>query len=415
MRPALFRPEVLAQRPDGRHGEVLIAHPPGFVLLITLAVACAVGLIVYACWGEYTRKEHVTGSLVPSRGLIRVFTPQAGTVLEKPVHEGQHVHQGDVLLVLSSERASAATRETQAALLATLRQRRDALRVEQTKQGEIDALAGIAAADRARGLEKELGEARAQLDLQRSRVAAAERTVARHEQLVAARFVAEATVQQKQEELLDQRAHLAETQRIIAGLERDLATARAELASAGLRRANTASAIARQIAELEQQLTEADSRRSVVITAPADGTVTTLLAEPGQTATPGAPLLSLLPAGAELQAQLLVPTRAAGFIRVGQEVVLRYQAFPYQRFGHHLGQVVEVGRSVIQPGEAGQSGGAQEAVYRVTVRLPAQSVQAYGEAMALQAGMALDADVRLDRRRLIEWLFDPLLAVTGRV
>ncbi len=249
----------------------------------------------------------------------------------------------------------------------------------------------------------------------KNRVAAAERTVARHEQLVAARFVAEATVQQKQEELLDQRARLAETQRIIAGLERDLATARAELASAGLRRANTASAIARQIAELEQQLTEADSRRSVVITAPADGTVTTLLAEPGQTATPGTPLLSLLPEGAELQAQLLVPTRAAGFIRVGQEVVLRYQAFPYQRFGHHLGQVVEVGRSVIQPGEAGQSGSTQEAVYRVTVRLPAQSVQAYGEAMALQAGMALDADVRLDRRRLIEWLFDPLLAVTGRV
>ena len=415
MRPALFRPEVLAQRPDGRHGEVLIAHPPALILLVALAVAFTAGLAAYAWWGEYTRKEHVSGSLVPTRGLIRVFPPQAGTVLEKAVREGQPVRQGDVLLVLSSERASTATRETQAAQLAALRQRRDALRAEQAKQTEIDTLSGSAAADRAHGLVKELAEARAQLDLQRSRVAAAERTVARHEQLVAARFVAEATLQQKQEELLDQRARQAETQRIIAGLERDLATARAELASAGLRRANTASAITRQISELDQQLTETDSRRSVVITAPADGIVTTLLAEPGQTATPGTPLLSLLPAGAELQAQLLVPTRAAGFIRTGQEVVLRYQAFPYQRFGHHLGQVVGVGRSVIQPADAGQAGSVQEPVYRVTVRLPAQSVQAYGEAMALQAGMTLDADVRLDRRRLIEWLFDPLLSVTGRI
>ena len=51
----------------------------------------------------------------------------------------------------------------------------------------------------------------------------------------------------------------------------------------------------------------------------------------------------------------------------------------------------------------------------VTVRLPAQAVKAYGQNMALQSGMALDADVRIDSRRLIEWVFDPLLSVAGRV
>ena len=57
----------------------------------------------------------------------------------------------------------------------------------------------------------------------------------------------------------------------------------------------------------------------------------------------------------------------------------------------------------------------QEPVYRVTVRLPRQAVQAYGQAMPLQAGMVLDADIRIDRRRLIEWVFDPLLSITGRI
>jgi len=56
-----------------------------------------------------------------------------------------------------------------------------------------------------------------------------------------------------------------------------------------------------------------------------------------------------------------------------------------------------------------------EPVYRVTVRLPAQQVQAYGHAMSLQAGMAVDADIRLDRRRVIEWLFDPILSISRRV
>ena len=415
MSPPLFRPEVLAQQQNGLHGEVLVARQPALRLLVALAAAFAIALVCCALWGQYTRKEHVTGYLVPTRGLIKLYPPQAGTVLEKPVREGQAVKQGDVLLVLSSERATTSTRETQAAMLAELRQRRDSLRQEQAKQGEIDALSGNGLTERIRGLETELDEARAQLELQRSRVAASERTVTRHEQLVASRFVSEATLQQKQEDLLDQRNHLAQNQRSITSLQRDLASARMELAASGLKRANNASAIARQISELEQQLTEADSRRSVVITAPADGTVTTILAEVGQAASPTAPLLSILPAGAELQAQLLVPTRAAGFIKPRQEVVLRYQAFPYQRFGHYVGQVVEVGRTVIQPNEGNPPMSAQEPVYRVIVRLPAQQVQAYGEAMTLQAGMALDADIRIDRRRLIEWIFDPLLSITGRV
>jgi membrane fusion protein len=49
------------------------------------------------------------------------------------------------------------------------------------------------------------------------------------------------------------------------------------------------------------------------------------------------------------------------------------------------------------------------------VVLERQSVQAYGQAQPLAAGMQLEADVLLDRRRLIEWIFEPLLSVTGRV
>jgi len=196
---------------------------------------------------------------------------------------------------------------------------------------------------------------------------------------------------------------------------RDQGAARVELESSGLKKANNAAAIDRQISEIEQQLTEMDSRREVAITAPADGNVTTILAEAGQAAVPGTPLLSILPAGAELEAYLLVPTRAAGFIRPAQTVALRYQAFPYQRFGHSLGEVREVGRTIIQPNETNSPVQVQEPVYRVTVHVPSQHVAAYGQSLALRSGMLLDADVWIDRRPLIQWIFDPLLSVAGRV
>ena len=101
-----------------------------------------------------------------------------------------------------------------------------------------------------------------------------------------------------------------------------------------------------QLAELErnrlgveQELAESESLRQLVIHAPQAGVVTAIVAEAGQTADPGRALLSIVPAGAVLQAHLYAPSRAIGFIRVGDTVRLRYQAYPYQKFGQAQGVV----------------------------------------------------------------------------
>jgi membrane fusion protein len=117
------------------------------------------------------------------------------------------------------------------------------------------------------------------------------------------------------------------------------------------RKARERAAIEREISALDQQITEYESRRTLVITAPADGVVTAILAGRGQSVAAGAPLLSILPEGAVLQAQLLVPGRAVGFLAAGQPVALRYQAFPFQRFGNSHGVVKEIARSLIAPGD----------------------------------------------------------------
>jgi membrane fusion protein len=188
-----------------------------------------------------------------------------------------------------------------------------------------------------------------------------------------------------------------------------------ELDSSAVKAKTQREATEREISVLDQQITEYEARRTTVIPAPADGVITAILAEEGQNATTTAPLLSLLPAGAELQAELLVPSRAIGFIGTAQTVALRYQAFPYQRFGIYHGHVSQISKTIINPGDATLPVQIQEPVYRVTVALDAQTVSAYQKEVKLQAGMALEADVLLDRRRLIEWVFDPMYSLTRRV
>lgn len=412
---SIFRREALAHQQQRYQGAPLIAQNPAVSVLVAFVTITALAIVCLAFWGEYTRKEHVSGYLSTTRGLMKITTPQNGTIQEKRVREGQSVKNGDVLLVLSSERATTRTTETTSLILAKLQERKASLRIEQEKQRAIDILTETSTTERIGGLKLEVADAQHQMDSQRSRVSSAERSVTRQEQLVAEHFSSQAALEQKQEELIDQRNQLSQIQRTVTSLARELTTARLDLQAAGLKRSNNAAGLDRQMAELDQQLVELDSRRSVVLTAPADGTITTILADVGQSVTANVPLLTILPIGAELEAQLLVPTRAAGFIKQAQEVALRYQAFPYQRFGHHLGAVVTVGRTVIQPNETNFPIPITEPVYRVTVKLPAQQVMAYGQAMSLQSGMLVDADIRVDKRRLIEWIFDPLFSITGRV
>ena len=94
---------------------------------------------------------------------------------------------------------------------------------------------------------------------------------------------------------------------------------------------------------------------------------------------------------------------------------LRYQAFPYQRFGSYRARVTEISRSLIMPNETVLPVPLSEPAYRITVVLDAQVVKAYGKDIPLQSGMIVDADIWLDRRKLYEWVLDPLYSVLGRV
>jgi membrane fusion protein len=268
---------------------------------------------------------------------------------------------------------------------------------------------------RVASMQQEAVQLKAQLVTQQARVRSAQSALARYQALVKQKFVSEAVVQEKQDELLEQHGRLQVLQRGEVTLQRDLAALKLEVGSSALKAHSKREGIDREISQLDQQLTEYEAKRALVIAAPVDGTVTTVLAEEGQNAGTSAPLLSILPAGAQLQAELLVPSRSIGFIAREQTVALRYQPFPYQRFGLYRGRVTEISKTLISPGDTTLPVPLEGPAYRVTVALESQSVSAYGQQVPLQAGMTIDADVLLDHRRLLEWIFDPLYSLTRRV
>lgn len=416
--PTLFRQEALTTQHQTWLGSIQLIRPLSLSLLATLAVLVAVGVVFFLGLGQYTRKAQVVGVLVPEKGVLRLFAPQTGTVLESQVAEGQVVKQGDVLFVLAVGR-STEQGDTQAAVQAGLNARQQSLQQATRQQVALMEAQKTGLERQQRDIQRELGQMDAEADLLRQRLALAQAALERHQGLLAQNFISTAQVQAKAEEVLAVRAQQQALERQRAGKQREIGVLQTQLAALPLHTLAATGELERDLAQLTQEAAEVAARQRVVVRAPQDGVVSSITVQPGQVATPEAALASLVPEDSRLVAQLYAPSSAVGFVRPEQTVLLRYQAYPYQKFGHHPGEVVAVSRTPLQAADLAALALPEsvrlEPLYRITVALKEQSVQAYGQTQALVPGMQLDADVLLDRRRLIEWIFEPLLSVSQRL
>jgi membrane fusion protein len=411
----LFRREVIDARREKALGDVLLVQPMSTSALTLLAVALASGLIGFAFWGEFTRKAHVSGYLVPTAGLVKVYSRESGTIVDKRIAEGQRVSKGDVLFVVSMERRSSEKIDTQAAVMAQLEQRRSSLSAEIRQQSNLAEIEDRSLRSRIASMEGELSKLVLEVETQTQRVAVAEGGLARYQELLSHSLAPKEMVEEKRKDLLEQQGKLHALERTRIGISQDIDELRAQIDALRLKAQTQRSAITRDMSQLSQELTEYESRRTFLVTAPSNGTATAVLAELGQAANPSLPMVSLLPDNTELLAHLIVPSRAIGFLAVDQTVLLRYQAFPYQRFGSYRAHIAEISKTLIMPDEIALPISLKEPAYRVTVALDSQFVKAYGQDFPLKAGMLLDADIWLERRKLYEWVLDPLYSVLGRV
>lgn len=227
-------------------------------------------------------------------------------------------------------------------------------------------------------------------------------------------FVSRVEYERRRQNLLVSRQSATRLEQQLTALQSELTEARHARGQITLQQAQQSSEIETSIEALNQQQAQLEGERAYRIVAPIAGRVTALQAAEGRRAEPDRPLLTIVPVGSELTAIVFAPSRAIGFVEPGQEVRLLYDAFPYQRFGSHGGEIVEVSRIVIDPREADVPFELQEPVYRVKVRLNRQAITGYGEEVPLQPGMTLTANIVLERQSFADWILTPTRAVLNR-
>lgn len=417
MHTNLFRREVIkAQQQNRQTGEILLAQSVPLWLVTLFILSIITIALLFLIFGEFTRKERVYGLTVPGHGAIRLTAQEAGFVQTMPFTEGQLVNEGDVLFEIRQERFSdiGDTRQLIETILESQSKKLTNEIKNRSEQEKINLRNIQLREDR---VTQELASLDSEIELQKRQLASTRRMLKKLKPLFEDRIIPEIQYQQQITTHLDQQARLENLKRSHIAMKAELANIQQEMSASKLRAAAERSALERNRLTNEQMRVEQRGARVRRILAPMSGTISNILVDVGLPVEPGAPIATILPNGVQLEAQLFVPSDAVGLLAKGQKVKIRYDAFPYQKFGLYEGVLSELANIDVPiheiqtrlPHLATQYQG--KTFFKASIRLDSQTVQGYGKAIPLRAGLTLEADVLLERKRLIEWIFDPLLAL----
>ncbi|TKW67073.1 MAG: HlyD family efflux transporter periplasmic adaptor subunit [Paracoccus denitrificans] len=407
----LFREQAVQHQLRRLDGEVMLSLSLRMRVLIVLAAILILGAGGFLATASYARMETVSGWIVPRDGLIRVTAQQGGIVDSLTVAEGDTVASGTALATLRLSSVTDAG-DTGQALARHLEAQAEAARAEAAATREKLLAEEDRLRDQRVALLRERDESRQRLAAMEERLELVRINTERMQDIAGRGFASTRAVEEAEISGLVAQQDAAEIRMLVLSLDREIGELDSRLQALPLDiRAADAQARANEAA-LDQRRTELAVQTDYRATATVRGKVVAIPVAIGQSVSAGAVVAVMTPADSRLEAELYVPSRAAGFIRVGNETRLMYQAFPYQKFGTARGRIREVSRTVLAPGELAIQGMTfQEPVFRVKVELDRDEVDAYGELIPVQPGMLLSANIVTDRRSLLEWLFDPIYAV----
>lgn len=416
MDQGIFRREAVAAQSNQWLGGINLTTPLAYKWLAVLAAVISLATILFLGVAEYTKRERVTGELVPATGILSLNAAQAGTIAQTMVHEGDVVSSQQALVEISSEVDTPAIGGTYAAISEQLRGQKERLRIAIDGADRLAAEQSKDTTERIRSLRSQLLTIESELDLQRRQANAAKHVFEKVSAVKNSGALSMVQLQQYESAAIESQVQVKTLEGQWTDMGQRLKSLESELAQIPLNRASKIDELRDKLSATETSLAKNEAARTVILRAPQAGTVATLLVKAGQAVTTGQFLLSVLPTDAKLQAQLLLPSSAIGFVRKGDPVVLRYLAFPYQDYGQQFGRVAEISRTALNSSEVasitGQTG--SDSRYRVLVSLDKQVISAHGESERLLPGMALEADILLERRTLLQWMWAPIRGLRHR-
>jgi membrane fusion protein len=418
LQQGLFRPQSLRGRELAWQGRPMLALglPAAFTSFASVALAAATAALI--TFGSYARRVDMEGTVLPTTGLVVISSPSPGWIEALAAREGELIEKGAPLYTLDLDTATKDGR-TQQQIIHVQRVAREALTQQIDRKTRMSEETQRELRQKIENLKVQIDQLGGQITMQQGFF-----------KVINKEYNLFLDLTERHQAWMQSQSKLQELESSKLRLKGELNDAQYQLATIAITSSDEIDTLRNKILDIDEKLANSEARRSIEIRAPEAGVVTAIIGHPGQVVSTGSPMLKLVPQPAIMHVELLAPSSAIGFIRQGDRVLLRYSAFPYQKFGEYWGTVVTVSDAALTPEEV-QSllSGAQPTTqgmpagvaptkqtgpfYRVIVEPDSQFASVYGEERKLPASMRVQAYALLDRRPLYQWMLEPLYE-TGR-
>lgn len=420
-------------------------------MIITIGALIGVGL-VWATFGQIDIVATADGKLVPTSYVKIVQPPEQGIVKEILISEGQLVKAGQTLMrmdeitmMADQKSLSAESRQRQIALRRIRAELNGAVLTQQASDPpELFAKIHSQFESNRRSLEAAIAQERATLEKARhDRAAAAEvrkkildalpfyrQQDESYQKLAKDGFVGAIQAQDKRRERMEREQDFATQEFAIKSAEATISQSEKKIAqiTADYKRNLQAEQVQETTLgeKADQELAKNEHRgRQLELKAPQDGVVKDLATHtPGTVVSPGTILLTLVPQGEHLRAEVYVSNQDIGFVRSGQDTKVKLAAYPFQKYGMLDGRVTTVSADARESDAPASPGGsalngadkpaaaqrAQSLTYKTVVDLTGQTLKAGSNGLGhtLSPGMAVTAEIKLGTRSVMEYLLSPV-------
>lgn len=412
--------------PVAREGDARLRHSIDLrhnatATLLTLLFGTAVLVLVAGLWfGHFAKTEPVRGIVSATGGISRLDAPRAGVISAMLVKQGDRVEIGQPVYRLRLGEATAGGETALSAQIRTMLASRANFVDEigrttkflaeaqaQAASSRRDAAAVQAAVDEEeRSIQAALTEARRRVERVRQFV----------RQGYATRDLLEAqerTAFEYERQLTATRLKRVEYRRADAEKGRDFA-----LMLAG--KLSQKASAENEVQGIDGNLARMRTEGAFEVQAPRSGFALAIAGQVGDSVALNQFVAAIGDNDADIVVVVDAPAKAIGLIKVGQTVILKYDAFPFKTFGIQHGTVSSISTAAVRtPGVKDDDGDDprpvdRQSVYRVEIRPDSRTIEAYGEKKMLKIGSTLSADIVVERRRLIDWVLDPIRAMRGR-
>lgn len=384
------------------------------------------GAVVVACFaalwlGHFSQTESVRGIVSVSGGVARLDAPRAGVLKEIFVSQGQFVDAGQPVYSIKVETVSSGGESTVDTQLKTLANTRASLKAEIDRASDFLARGREMQASVAVDQTSLLSALQKSEETVKSALAKSNAEVQRVRDLLRQGYATRDLVSARERasfdldrQLIDLKMRRIEYQRQFADKQRDtdllFASKQSEKANAEI-----------QLQSTDAQIAALKVESGVVVQAQVPGFVLAVAGKVGDSVTAGQFVAALGDPHAEPLIEVDAPAQAVGLIKVGDRAILKYDAFPFKTFGIQHGVITAISGSPIKGADIRGMAGAdirppdqRQSLYRVEIRPDARTIEAYGRQEPLKIGSTLTADLIVERRRLIDWVLDPIRALRGR-